>query len=1141
MDAPPRPGPGHPLHTMGAPPPQQPPPRAMPGYAAYPGPSRSPNYAESERQHTTQWYPPPATADPAYDYDVAEGASPTQDDPANDDPSPEGRDAKRRRIARACDMCRKKKIKCDGTQKCSHCLNYKTECIFTMVEKKRAPPKGAKYIEGLENRLGRMENLLRLSGLIGEDGGEKGEDLGTLERRLLVERQGASGSPAQVVSQGQDGTSRGGALQERPSSTSANGTPQEDPQQVASPPAVNNLSGGPATRRPTDSPRSATAAGATTTPNTQRQPSQPQKDPFKRTPQEVDALADQMCSLITNNCGETRYIGSSSGFSIFSPKGIQWVNEKTGDASFQSMIANATTESTSQPGGAGWDHWKPEVFNDLFERKVFKPLPPRRECEALLRDYFEHFNQMFPLFHEPTFMHLVDKHYSLEPYEGSGWWASLNVALAIAHRLRVMSNVVGQEEDDHAWGYLKNAMAVMTELTMRNTDLLSVQALLGMALFLQGTPNPQPSFFLVAAAIRLAHSIGLHKRGSGFNLNAVESEQRKRVFWIAYLLDKDICLRSGRPPSQDDDDMNVELPSEDPPDNVGNVPLASPTGPTTNGDDNSNHGNAAPRPRQADGAKEEGGTRKAMNLFRLMCTFAQIQSRVYKHLYSVRASRQSDGELLNTIGALDSELEAWKDSIPLDFRPEHPINAAHTPLILHVVCLHFAYYNCLTTIHRMSVHHGYWTNRLSEYAVSGLNARPLNPRVFMSAALCVNAARTSIGLVRYIPQDDYACVWLVLYYPVSALVTLFANILQNPQDARARSDLKLMSSVVSFLTMLERDVNEANGNVRRMLSVCAEFERIARVVLDKAERDLRSGRGKRKVAGSGLTERERQKELRDRGEAEKAIAEGLEEGKTLEQMQVETQAAYRRPVQTPSLRASVAGSSVHGGSSGASPASWGESQYSGGGGGGSGEYGRSPVPRQTMVGVPGDGTAFPQQYVQQRQHQQPHPQQSQMSNPGAQQDDPHFPYIIGLTNGRNHDFISNPRSPAPPPANFSQPQAALTDGYNNPSVTGFSPSNPQTLGDPLMLGDMGDMGGGGGGLGANGNINVNGDGGAGGGFLGGLGGAAGAGSFQQPFVPQDLWQMPMTLEWDWAEGLGLGSFTPGSMFEGGGGGGYMGT
>ena len=24
-------------------------------------------------------------------------------------------------------------------------------------------------------------------------------------------------------------------------------------------------------------------------------------------------------------------------------------------------------------------------------------------------------------------------------------------------------------------------------------------------------------------------------------------------------------------------------------------------------------------------------------------------------------------------------------------------------------------------------------------------------------------------------------------------------------------------------------------------------------------------------------------------------------------------------------------------------------------------------------------------------------------------------------------------------------------------------------------------------------------------------------SFDQPFVPQDLWQMPMTFEWDWSD------------------------
>lgn len=30
------------------------------------------------------------------------------------------------------------------------------------------------------------------------------------------------------------------------------------------------------------------------------------------------------------------------------------------------------------------------------------------------------------------------------------------------------------------------------------------------------------------------------------------------------------------------------------------------------------------------------------------------------------------------------------------------------------------------------------------------------------------------------------------------------------------------------------------------------------------------------------------------------------------------------------------------------------------------------------------------------------------------------------------------------------------------------------------------------------------------------------GSFQQPFVPQDLWQMPQTLEWDWADMNNMG-------------------
>ena len=559
-----------------------------------------------------------------------------------------------------------------------------------------------------------MESLLRLSGLLDEDDGAT--DLGTLEKRLaeknresrLASKANSNHSSPWQATTGNEST---------PRSSITSPEPGKDRETTSNSGGANdNVSGGGGAGNGNGNGSS----GAGGEGNKKKSMSGTDKKNGKKE-EEVEALSEMMCSLVTNHEGETRYIGSSSGFSIFSPKGMQWINERTGDNSFQQMISNVSMDDNK------WTNWKPEIFSDLFRRPIFRPLPPEAEALSLLKDFFENFNCMFPLFHQPTFMHLVERQYSKNPYEGSGWWASLNVALAIAHRLRVMSNLVPQEEDDKAWAYLKNAMAVFSELAMRNTDLLSVQALLGMALFMQGTPNPQPTFLLIAAAIRLSHSIGLHKKGTGFNLNPIEIEQRKRVFWIGYMLDKDLCLRSGRPPAQDDDDMNVELPDADPADNIGNIPL--------------------------------GDGKGKMNLFRVMCEFALIESKVYKRLYSTKATKQTVGELLHTIGELDQELEDWKDSIPIDFRPEHEIKASHTPLILHIVMLHFTYYNCLTTIHRMCVHHGYWTSRLSNYAIQGLNAKPLNPRVYSSAALCVSSARASISLLRYIPQGDFSCVW----------------------------------------------------------------------------------------------------------------------------------------------------------------------------------------------------------------------------------------------------------------------------------------------------------------------------------------------------------------------------------------------
>lgn len=93
-----------------------------------------------------------------------------------------------------------------------------------------------------------------------------------------------------------------------------------------------------------------------------------------------------------------------------------------------------------------------------------------------------------------------------------------------------------------------------------------------------------------------------------------------------------------------------------------------------------------------------------------------------------------------------------------------------------------------------------------------------------------------VSVISYISMGKYANRnRLALYYPVSALMTLFGNILQNPLDPRARSDTKLMGIVVTFLSTLGQEAE--TGGVHRMLGVCAEFERIAKSIIEKTEKE----------------------------------------------------------------------------------------------------------------------------------------------------------------------------------------------------------------------------------------------------------------------------------------------------------------
>ncbi|KAK7726294.1 hypothetical protein SLS57_003380 [Botryosphaeria dothidea] len=180
---------------------------------------------------------------------------------------------------------------------------------------------------------------------------------------------------------------------------------------------------------------------------------------------------------------------------------------------------------------------------DIFSTQAFTPLPPRGEVYTLVEEFFVNSNSMVPLYHRPTFMRFLERHYSGDFDGGSGWWACLNAMLASSYRMRSSKPrkhlFVTNENEIKASAYIKNALSVYPDLSMVNVDIFSAQALITMAKYFTAEANYRHSTAFVDAAFRILHSFGLHKAKQDQSISLVEMEQRRRIFWIAYAFDKE--------------------------------------------------------------------------------------------------------------------------------------------------------------------------------------------------------------------------------------------------------------------------------------------------------------------------------------------------------------------------------------------------------------------------------------------------------------------------------------------------------------------------------------------------------------------------------------------------------------------------
>ena len=347
---------------------------------------------------------------------------------------------------------------------------------------------------------------------------------------------------------------------------------------------------------------------------------------------------------------------------------------------------------------------------------AMKALPPKDELMNLIEKSFQGFHPVFPLFDQAKFTSTFNS--PDVNINDPGRWACLNVVLALTYQFQ---HVTPQDtrDDYETWGYFKNAFVVVSQLMMMRVTLWSVQALLGMVLVIQGLPNQNPISLLTSAAIKLAHRMGLHRRCQNPNLSATEIEERKRVFWIAYSLDKELSLQMRQPSAQDDDDMDVDLPGEN------DSSLSCPGEPTD------------------------------IDFFNFRARLAIIQGQIYKRLCSVRATKQSVAERVAAARELEAILQSWRASVPIDLIRDYHGPSFQTPVSgigRHPILLQLSYFNSLAIIYSS-------LPALSTYR--GLQG-PENPFEFqlLSGPLtCTTEARNAIKLLQFTPRRKHACIW----------------------------------------------------------------------------------------------------------------------------------------------------------------------------------------------------------------------------------------------------------------------------------------------------------------------------------------------------------------------------------------------
>ncbi|KAH7890582.1 fungal-specific transcription factor domain-containing protein [Phlebopus sp. FC_14] len=445
--------------------------------------------------------------------------------PAQDEhqPKPSSSILKERRfkLSRACDRCRRRRIKCDEGHPCQACLTANSPCTFEEPGKRTHPHK-SKRTATLEDRMHQLETLIQaIPPAVFAAGGINTAHISTEPGMASPLSTFASANHAFPA--GVPPPSLHVFPLTNPSTHFTTQPPRSSPRQESPNTAFHSMLG--------QSSQSLSGSG---------------HEPSLEGPSRMSISASY---LYFDDEGYTRWQGETSGLPL-----LDLLVENHTPVKTESEKSSPDPSWSSKPSNSSNITWFPnrtprrtDVNPETLWRLITSYIVPDL-MDSLVQCFLCTSYYLLPFLHVPSF--LAD-YGNPQKWSEPGFAAFIVAICCLASRhvddRRVRSDPNDGVSAGTQWFELFGRLRTLP-IADRPT-LYTIQADLIAAVYAVGLGKLSKAAALLSEAITVSVDAGLHRSADTYDLfDPIEDEVRKRTFWCVYLWDKQLSAHFGRPP-----------------------------------------------------------------------------------------------------------------------------------------------------------------------------------------------------------------------------------------------------------------------------------------------------------------------------------------------------------------------------------------------------------------------------------------------------------------------------------------------------------------------------------------------------------------------------------------------------------------